>query len=239
MNCIAQSAAVRNRQTVVRALVAVLWSASAAVVTAQETTTSHVGNGVMHPIHTVGILEVPALNIGQFGAPTPDWQVDAAEARPRTPYSHAYYLFLDGAPKGCELCYVPLLITHHSLDDVDKSKGTTHGVWIVTYERDSIWELKEAAPIDPSAIDASRRVVHVGSRSYRYQEIGPREVLKLLENPLGTIPISRPGLLPKTVPGASLNELIADFRALLPAGPSLAASCKGFRSASPWASDHG
>jgi hypothetical protein len=285
MNCTAHSAAVRNRQAAVRILLAVLWSASGAVVTTQETTTSNVmvahgvlsrtgkagnlwvlkvtdavrfrdetigevtfltsigdasdayapyddkhvelvgevqsvfhGNAVMRTIRTIAIVEAPSLNTGLFGAPTPDRLVDGLEAKPRVPYSHAYYLFLADPPKGCELCYVPLLVTQYALDDADKSKGSAHGVWIVTYERDSIWELKGAAPIDPSALEVSRRVIHMGSQSYRYQEIAPSEVLKLLENPLGTIPISRPGLLPKIVPGASMNELIADFRALVLAG---------------------
>jgi hypothetical protein len=284
MNCVAHRAAIRKHPAAVRVLLPVLWSAIAAVVTAQETTTSNVmaahgvlsrngkagnlwvlkvpdalrfrdetilevtfltsvgeasnvyapydgkyvelvgevksvfhGNAVMRTIHTVGIVEAPALNSGQFGAPTPARPVDDAEAR-RVPYTHAYYLFLADPPAGCELCYVPLLITQHSLDDVDKSKATVCGVWIVTYERDSIWELKGAAPIDPSLLDVARRVIRIGSRSYRYQEVAPGEVLKLLEHPLGTIPISRPGLLPKSVPGASMNELIADFRALRPAG---------------------
>jgi hypothetical protein len=87
-------------------------------------------------------------------------------------------------------------------------------VFLSTYERDSIWEFKGAASIEASAIQLPPRLIEVNGRSYRYQEISPNDTLKLLENPVGTIPISRPHIENKTVPGASLNELIADFRAL-------------------------
>jgi hypothetical protein len=41
----------------------------------------------------------------------------------------------------------------------------------------------------------------------------PGDVLKLLDNPLGTIPISRPSIRHKLVPSASVGELTADCRA--------------------------
>jgi hypothetical protein len=31
-----------------------------------------------------------------------------------SPYRHGYYLFLVGPPRGCEDCYIPLLITKNS-----------------------------------------------------------------------------------------------------------------------------
>jgi len=88
------------------------------------------------------------------------------------------------------------------------------GVYIVTYERDSIWEVKGAVTIEAAAIDAPSRMIHLNGAAYRYQELFPSEVLKLIENPSGTIPISRPMVMNKTVPGASLPQLIADFRNL-------------------------
>jgi hypothetical protein len=56
---------------------------------------------------------------------------------------------------------------------------------------------------------AKERIVRLRGRRYRYQEVPPAEVLRLLEQPEGTIPIHR--LLP--VPDkASLADLIAAFR---------------------------
>ena len=87
-------------------------------------------------------------------------------------------------------------------------------------ERNSIWEMRGAVPVDAGAIETQPRIIHVNGKSYRYQEISLSEVLELLEKPDGTIPISRPLITNKIVPGASLNELIADFRALLRVVPA-------------------
>ena len=75
-------------------------------------------------------------------------------------------------------------------------------------------------PVDAGAIETQPRIIRVNGKSYRYQEISPSEVLELLENPHGTIPISRPMTINKMVPGASLTELITDFRALLRVVPA-------------------
>ncbi len=176
------------------------------------------GNAVLSTICTIGIVESAASDLGGSVTPTSSPTVSGSAATPRIPYTHAYYLFLAGPPTGCEPCYVPLLITQYTLDDIERKKLTAHCVFIVTYERDSIWDIRGAAPIDASTLELSPRVIHVGSRAYRYQEITPSEVVKLFEHPLGTIPISRPFILHKAVPGASMNELIADFRALVSAG---------------------
>jgi len=53
-------------------------------------------------------------------------------------------------------------------------------------------------------------LISVNGRSWRCQEILPRDVLSFL----GTIPISRSYIENKVAPGASLNKLIVDFRAL-------------------------
>jgi hypothetical protein len=175
------------------------------------------GNAVLSKIRTIGILQSPVSYItGGVGAPAPSTAVSSGGAKDRIPYKHAYYLFLSGVPKGCEACYVPLLITQHSLDEIASGKHTVHCVFISTFERDSIWEIRGVTPIDPAAIEVSPRIVHIGPRSYRYQEISPSEVLKLLKEPLGTIPISRPYIVNKLVPGASVSELASDFSALKP-----------------------
>jgi hypothetical protein len=77
-----------------------------------------------------------------------------------------------------------------------------------------------AVPVEASAIETQPRIIHVNGKSYRYQDVSPSEVLELLEKPHGTIPISRPMIINKMVPGASLTELITDFRALLRAVPA-------------------
>ena len=109
---------------------------------------------------------------------------------------------------------MPLLICQRSIEEIARAMDAALCVFLLTYERDSIWEFKGAASIEASAIQLPPRLIEVNGRSYRYQEISPNDALKLLENPVGTIPISRPYIENKTVPGASLNELIADFRAL-------------------------
>jgi len=136
------------------------------------------------------------------------------EAGPRLPYRHAYYLFLAGTPNGCEDCYVPLLITKDPLDEIAQASGKADCVLIITYERDSIWHNEGMIAVAPGEVEASPRIIHMRGRRYRYQEISSTEALKLLEKPLGTIPISRP-MLPKAAsPGPAIDDLAAAFRAL-------------------------
>jgi hypothetical protein len=127
-------------------------------------------------------------------------------------YRHAYYLFLSGTPNGCEECYVPLLVTTESLEQAAKATEKEACVLITTYERDSIWHNEGTVLIAPGGIEVAPRFVHLRGRNYRYQEISSAEALKLFENPMGTIPISRP-LLPKAgSPGPTLEDLISAFR---------------------------
>jgi hypothetical protein len=44
-------------------------------------------------------------------------------------FRHAYYLFLSGTPAGCEDCYIPLLITTESIEEVTRGKTR---VWITS-----------------------------------------------------------------------------------------------------------
>ena len=121
---------------------------------------------------------------------------------------HAYYLFLAGAPQSCEDCYVPLLITQRPLEDVS-SLGRDGAVLITTYERDSIWKVERGVALAAAAVSAAERVVRVRGRRYRYQEITPVEVLRLLEKPEGTIPIHRTAPIPDK---RSLEDLAGAFR---------------------------
>lgn len=128
------------------------------------------------------------------------------------PWSHAYYLFLSDPPIACEACYVPLLITSVPLESIGKD-APSDCVLITTYERDSIWQINGMVSVAAADLEVAPRIVRVRQRHYRYQEVAPAEVLKLLERPEGTIPISRPMLHSDLPPGPSLDELKAVFSA--------------------------
>jgi hypothetical protein len=130
----------------------------------------------------------------------------------RPVYRNAYYLFQAGTISACEDCYVPLLITPEPLDEIAKQTANANCVWITTYERDSIWQMNGIVGVAPRSIEAPQRVIRLNGHSYRYQEITTHEVLKLLEKPNGTIPISRPYVPDKSEPGSKLADLIWDFR---------------------------
>jgi hypothetical protein len=127
-------------------------------------------------------------------------------------YHHAYYLFIDGPPQGCEACYVPLLVTSDPLEHIAQGSADEQCVLIITYERDSIWHDDGVVPIAPRDIQKAPRKIRVRDREYRYQEISSSEVLKLLENPMGSIPISRPLLPSAAHPSPAISDLIRAFR---------------------------
>jgi hypothetical protein len=130
----------------------------------------------------------------------------------RPAYRHAYYLFIKGAPKGCEDCYVPLLITTRPLEQLAKAKESEECVLIITYERDSIWHDDGVLSVAPGDVEAAPRFIHLRDRTYRYQEISSLEVLEILQNPTGAIPISRPLLPNASSPAPTLQELISAFQ---------------------------
>jgi hypothetical protein len=132
-----------------------------------------------------------------------------ATARAAGASLHAYYLFLAGAPQSCEDCYVPLLITRKILEEVASSGSDSAIVLITTYERDSIWKVERDVPLAAAEVTARERIVRLRGRRYRWQEIPPAEVLRLLEKPEGTIPIHRIVPVPDK---KSLEDLIAAFR---------------------------
>jgi hypothetical protein len=132
----------------------------------------------------------------------------------RTNYRHAYYLFLAETPHGCEECYVPLLVTTETLEHGAKGTEKETCFLITTYERDSIWHNDGMVLVEPRETEVATRIVQVRGRKYRYQEISSAETLRLFENPMGTIPISRPMLPKAELPGPALKDLISDFRSL-------------------------
>ena len=127
-------------------------------------------------------------------------------------YRHGYYLFLAGTPRGCEDCYVPLLLTRKSIEDLKENPTPEECVLITTFERDSIWHYDGLARIAQSEMNTAERKVRISDKTYRYQEISASEVLRLLENPLGKIPISRPYLPAKLPAGPELKQLVSDFK---------------------------
>jgi hypothetical protein len=131
----------------------------------------------------------------------------SSAAGERLAYRHAYYLFLSGTPDGCEDCYVPLLITTESLEQIAQGRTKVACALITTYERDSIWHNEGLLSVAPTDIEKPPRILHLRGRRYRYQEISSAEALRLLQNPLGTIPISRPQLPPG--PGGPSVEALA------------------------------
>jgi hypothetical protein len=137
----------------------------------------------------------------------------AAQERPNV-WRHAYYLFLSDPPVACELCYVPLLITAAPLEETAKEPAGADCDLITTYERDVIFQHNGIVHIAPGDLQAAPRTIRVRKRNYRYQEISAAEVLKLLENPNGSIPVSRPVLRSDLPSGPSLEELKAAFRAV-------------------------
>ena len=148
------------------------------------------------------VLFLSVCCIGRAASPSPADSIS---------FHHAYYLFLDGG-QGCENCYVPLLITKRSLEEVAKQEREEASILIITYERDSIWHDDGIVSVTPRAVNFAERIIHLQDRKYRYQEIAAAEVVRLLKNPMGTIPISRPLLPTTTLPGPTLDELVLAFQ---------------------------
>jgi len=109
---------------------------------------------------------------------------------------HVYFLFRSGRSEGCAECYVPLLLTAEALT---AASGATDGEVIVTFERDSIWEIRDR-PVRLTDIAPLPRTLMLDGRPYRYQEVALQEAIRLLKNPLGSIPISRPMLADAPTP---------------------------------------
>jgi len=157
-------------------------------------------------LRTMGLIIAAGFCLAATGGESPG-QVEKYGSS----YRHGYYLFLAGTPQGCEDCYVPLLLTRKSIEDLKENPTPENCVLITTFERDSIWHYDGLARIRQSEINTAERKVRISDKTYRYQEIGASEVLRLLQNPLGKIPISRPYLPAKLPPGPELKQLASDF----------------------------
>ena len=146
-----------------------------------------------HPISMGDRLEVegrylvPAL-LGGLGTLEPTRITQLSDPG----LTHAYFLFRRGKSEGCAECYVPLLLSPAPIGP--SSAATPEVEVIVTYERDSIWEIRDR-PVTITEVEPKARTLRLDGRPYRYQEVSPQEAIRLLRNPLGSIPISRPGLV--------------------------------------------
>ena len=158
-------------------------------------------------LRTIGLIIAAAFCLTAAGGESP-----GQAEKHGSSYRHGYYLFLAGTPQGCEDCYVPLLLTRKSIEDLKENPTPEDCVLITTFERDSIWHYDGLARIGRSEINPAERKVLISAKTYRYQEIGVSEVLRLLENPLGKIPISRPFLPAKLPAGPELRQLVSDFK---------------------------
>jgi len=128
------------------------------------------GRGPAHPIGVGDRLEVE----GQFIVPTLPGGLGTLDPTRITQLSdpgltHAYFLFRSGKSEGCAECYIPLLL---STAPIESSAGAPPDVEvIVTFERDSIWEIRDPATI--REIEPKARTLRLDGRPYRYQEVSP------------------------------------------------------------------
>jgi hypothetical protein len=104
-------------------------------------------------------------------------------------YQCSYYLFeVPATVNGCSDCYVPLLVTQGPIE----ARRDQEVAVITTYERDSIWQVqRQVLKYSDLAIELSPRRIKFENRTCRYQLVGNVEPVRLLKNPLGTIPIHR------------------------------------------------
>ena len=160
-------------------------------------------------LRTIGLVIAAGFCLTAAGGESP-----GQAGKHGSSYGHGYYLFLAGTPQGCEDCYIPLLLTRKSIEDLKENPTPEDCVLITTFERDSIWHYDGLARIGQSEINTAERKVRISDKTYRYQEIGASEVLRLLQNPLGKIPISRPFLAAKLPAGPELKQLISDFKTM-------------------------
>jgi len=86
------------------------------------------------------------------------------------PFRHVYFLFLQPPFEGCRDCYVPMLITRVPIDQAALVSGDIENVAIITYERDSIWEIRsDSVPLNRESVNLQERKIRWKDSRYRYQ----------------------------------------------------------------------
>lgn len=130
----------------------------------------------------------------------------------KPPYQHVYYLFVQPPFEGCGDCYVPMIVTRVPIGAKALASGGIENVLIITYERDSIWEIRsDSVLLNRDTVSLSERKLRWNGSRYRYQEVSKQEALRLLRNPMGTMPISRPLLSTNISRGPLIEKLINDL----------------------------
>jgi hypothetical protein len=117
------------------------------------------------------------------------WMCSWAALGAQNRYQCAYYLFeVPATVNSCSDCYVPLVVTRAPLE----ARQDQEVAVITTYERDSIWQVqRQVLKHSDLAIELPARRIKFGGKTYRYQLVSRAEPVRLLKNPLGTIPIHR------------------------------------------------
>lgn len=107
----------------------------------------------------------------------------------------AYWLMAPDEGKRAE--YQHLLVTHGAIEEL-----AGHSTWspfpldnmamtFRTYKRDSLWDKPFLGIKVFGAIDAASKTAVVDGASYLYEPCPLADVVKLLDKPLGSLPISR------------------------------------------------
>ena len=117
------------------------------------------------------------------------WLVSQAALGEQNRYQCSYYLFeVPATVTGCSDCYVPLVVTQGPIE----ARRDQEVVVVTTYERDSIWQVqRQVLKYADQVIELPAKRIKLGGKIYRYQLVGNTEPVRLLKNPLGTIPVHR------------------------------------------------
>jgi hypothetical protein len=131
----------------------------------------------------------PTLSAEPADSSPPERTLSQAALGEQNRYQCSYYLFeVPATVNGCSDCYVPLVVTRGPIE----ARRDQEVAVITTYERDSIWQVQRQVLKYPDlAIELAARRIKLGGKLYRYQLVGNTEPVRLLENPLGTIPVHR------------------------------------------------
>ena len=117
------------------------------------------------------------------------WLFSQAALGAQNRYQCSYYLFeIPATVTGCSDCYVPLIVTQWPIE----ARRDQEVAVITTYERDSVWQVqRQVLKYSDMEIEPPSRRMKLGGKTYRYQLVGNAEPIRLLKNPLGTMPVHR------------------------------------------------
>jgi hypothetical protein len=121
--------------------------------------------------------------------------VSAAQGERSAAEGYTAYWLTSEEPRAYEdliLARRPLSEMPRGAAAADTSLLTCEGVLVTTYQKDSIWNV-DRRPFKPVAgvEKVLKDSITMNGREFRYAQADLRDVLRLLENPEGTIPIHR------------------------------------------------